>query len=285
MLRGSDTDQRGGGAAMIVSGVQMAPAFMDKQANLSAIGRWIERAARDNADLVVFPECALTGFGVESRDEAVATAEAVPGPASESIAGVCARTGCYAIVGLIEREGQRLYNSAIIVGPEGVVGRHRKAHLGPVGVDAYVDRGQALDVHRVCGACVGILICYECRFPEAARVLAMKGAQILVIAANHPTGSEVNLRILSPARAVENRVYVLHCNRTGSERGFTYVGQSVFYDPDGMALAVASTDECSIVTSIDAVRGGLGKVVTAKSGIALDLRQDRRPELYKTLTE
>lgn len=270
---------------MIVTLVQMSPVFMKKDQNLAKMIRHVEEAALQGSHFVVFPECVLSGFRIETFKDAFSIAEIVPGPASEALTKICAETGSYVVFGLVEKEGDRLYNTAVLLGPEGVVGRHRKAHIAPVGVDAFVTPGQCLDVFDASEIRVGMLICYECRFPEAARVLALKGAQLIVIIANHPSGAEVNPNIMSPARAVENHVYILHVNRSGSEGPLTYIGNSIILGPDGSLLDRAPEEEAILRAEIDPQHGGLGELSVRESGYTLSLLQDRRPGLYGTLLD
>jgi len=270
---------------MIVTLVQMSPAFMKKDQNLERMIQYVEEAARHGSHFVVFPECCLSGFQIETIEEAMSAAETIPGPASEALKSICREKGSSVVFGLVEKEENRLYNTAALLGPEGVVGRHRKAHIGPIGVDALVTPGQRLDVFDVSRIRVGLLICYECRFPEAARALALKGAQIIVIIANHPSGAEVNPKIMSPARAAENHVYVLHVNRSGSEGPITYFGNSVIVGPDGSLLASASKNETILRAEIHPQQSGLGRVDVSASGYTLNLLEDRRPDLYGILLE
>jgi len=270
---------------MNVAVVQMSPVPKDKELNRAAMIRGVKAAASNGPHLVVFPECALTGYLMESAEEALSVGETVPGPSTEVFRDLCARTDTYIIFGLIEKDGKKLYNTAVLVGPEGVVGRHRKAHLVRVAVDSFVAPGQHLEVFEIRGIRIGLLICYEIRFPEASRVLALKGAQMIVVIANWPMGAEVNPNIMVPARAAENHVYVLGVNRSGKEGTLSFIGNSVIYDPNGSLLCKASKEETVLKADLDLQKGGLQKVNVPPSGYCVDLTGHRRPELYGILVE
>ncbi|HLK57095.1 MAG TPA: carbon-nitrogen hydrolase family protein, partial [Chthonomonadaceae bacterium] len=172
-----------------VAAVQMDPKLGDRDANRHAMIAHLEAAAGQGANLVVFPECALSGYVYESAAEALPAAETAPGETSEAFAAACRRLQCYAIVGLLEREGETLYNSAFVVGPAGLIACYRKCHLPVLGIDRYVGKGDALPIIELPFARIGILICYDVRFPEAARSLALRGADVLIVPTNWPEGA------------------------------------------------------------------------------------------------
>ena len=268
---------------MIATVVQMDPVLGDRAGNLARVVEHLRAAAKAGSHLAVFPECALSGYAFETAAEAHAAADTVPGDSSEALGRACAETGCAAVCGLLEREGERLYNTAVVVGPAGLVGRHRKAHVVRVAADTFVTLGDRLDVFEVAGARVGVLICYEVRFPEAARALALRGANVLALPTNWPRGAEVNPTIMVPARAAENNLYILAANRSGSERALSYIGQSAIRGPDGSVLAQAGPDEAVLQAEIRPETAGLRAVDVALSKYAVTLRGDRRPDLYGPL--
>ena len=148
------------------------------------------------------------------------------------------RARCYAIFGLLERDGSRLFNACVLVGPEGVVGSYRKVHLPYLGIDMFVDPGdRPFAVHDAGGLRVGMHICYDGSFPESARVLSLLGADLLVLPTNWPTHSECAAEHMIPTRAMENTVYAMAVNRVGEESGFRFIGSSSIVDPNGRVLA------------------------------------------------
>jgi predicted amidohydrolase len=231
----------------------------------------------------VLPECALSAYAFESADDAFAAADTIPGESSEALSRACAATGCAAVCGLLEREEDRLYNTAVVVGPDGLVGRHRKAHVVRLAADRFVSLGDRLEVFSAVGVRIGVLICYEVRFPETARVLALRGANILALPTNWPRGAEVNPGIMVPARAAENNLYVLAANRTGSEGSLSFIGRSAIRGPDGSVLAQAGSEEAVLYAEIRPETAGLRTVDVATSRYTVNLRGDRRPDLYGPL--
>jgi predicted amidohydrolase len=134
------------------------------------------------AKLAVFPECALSGYCFVSREEAAPVAEEVPGPSTEKILAAARALDCTVVVGLLERAGDQIFNSAAVVTPQGILGTYRKLHLPCLGIDWHTALGdKPFPVFATPQGKIGISICYDCSFPEAGRVLKLKGAQILAI--------------------------------------------------------------------------------------------------------
>ncbi|MCL4765009.1 MAG: carbon-nitrogen hydrolase family protein [Hyphomicrobiaceae bacterium] len=267
---------------MKIALLQTAPKKDAPGRNLEDALNGLREASARGAQLVVLPECAISGYAISSRDDAFRLAETIPGPSTAEVHRHAAATGCHVVSGLLERDGDRLFNTAVIVGPHGVIGRHRKAHIVPVGADAFVARGDDLAVHDVLGVKIGLMICYEVRFPEIARVLALKGAQVIVVAANWPAGADVNPVVMVPARAAENSVHVLAANRTGQEGELSFIGRSCAYAPNGSCIVSAQQEEKVLFADIE-IGHGLGKREVRDSNYVVDLRGHRRPELYQEI--
>jgi len=269
---------------MLAAVVQIDPLLFAKGENEAKIVARLEEAAGRGARLVVFPECALTGYVFDSLAEALPYAESVPGPFTERLQAHCRRLGAWAIVGMVERVGQQVYNTAVLVGSEGVALRYRKTHLPPEGIDRFATPGNDLEmVAATTEACIGLLICYDLRFPEAVRVPVLRGAEIVALPTNWPAPSaDAAPEFLCRARAHDNHVYLLAADRVGEERGARFLGRSTIVAPDGTVLAEASRDrEEILVAEIDPARAR-DKRVFGK-GFTLDLIKDRRPELYRAL--
>jgi 5-aminopentanamidase len=261
--------------------VQMDPKIGDVVANRAAILAGIGDAAGAGASLVVFPECALSGYVFESAAAALPAAETAPGPTTEAVAQACRKHGIYAIVGMLERDGDAIYNSAFVAGPEGLAANYRKCHLPILGIDRFVGRGDALPIVDLPFARIGILICYDIRFPEAARSLTLRGADVIVVPTNWPEGAESAPEFLTRARAWENRVYVAACNRVGEERGATFIGRSQIVGPDGGFLAQSDgTSETMLTATINPALARRKKLVIRPGEFELDPIGGRRPELY-----
>lgn len=271
---------------MKVAGVQMNPRILEKERNLERCLDSLRIAARSGTKLVVFPECALTGYCFSSRDEALSIAETVPGWSTRTIAGLCKELDIYAVVGLLEKTRGRLYNAAAFVGPEGLIGKYRKAHLPCLGVDRFVDHGdKPFQVYDTSIGKVGLNICFDMRFPEPSRVMALRGAEVLVLPTNWPEGAENSPKFYVNARASENRVNYVAVNRVGKERGFGFIGQSKIVDPDGRTLAEASYDREEIIYADLNLEAARDKRVIIRPGeFELPLWEERRPEFYGAIS-
>src|SRR5438105_2556045 len=197
-------------AAWKIAGVQMNCRLGDKEHNLGLIQARLREAAEQGARLVIFPECALTGYSFESKDEAWPHTESVPGPSTEILAALCRRLGIWVIFGLLERHEaeQTFFNACALVGPEGEAVSYRKIHLPCLGVDRFATLGdRPFAVHDLGGLRVAMNICYDSSFPESARVLSLLGADLVVLPTNWPPGARSTARFLVPERALENHVY------------------------------------------------------------------------------
>jgi predicted amidohydrolase len=270
-----------------IAGVQMDCRLGDRRANLERMQAGLHEAAGQGARLVVFPECALTGYGFDSKDEAWPHGETLPGPASDAVVDVCRRLGVWAVFGLLERDEAtgRLFNAAALVGPSGLVAGYRKVHLPYLGVDRFTTSGdRPFAVHDLGGLRVGLNICYDGSFPEAARVLMLLGADLIVLPTNWPPGAAGTVRHLMPARALENHVYYAAVNRVGQERGFRFIGQSRVLDCNGELLAAAGEHGEEVVyADVDPAWARQKHLVKIPGKYELDRLADRRPEMYGPL--
>jgi predicted amidohydrolase len=266
-----------------IAGVQMDCRLADPATNLDRVRRKLREAAGQGARLIVFPECVLAGYVFESRDEAWPHAETLPGPATERLAPDCRELGVWTAFGLLERDGQRLFNSCALVGPGGFVASYRKVHLPCIGVDRFATLGdRPFAIHDLDGLRVGMNICYDGSFPESARVLALQGADLIVL----PTNWSVTARAachLPEARALENHLYYLAVNRIGEERGFRFAGRSRLIDYNAEVLAAAGEDEAIIYGVIEPEKARAKRVVMVPGKNEVDRVGDRRPEMYGPL--
>jgi 5-aminopentanamidase len=268
-----------------VAGVQMNPKLGRLDENLRQILEQLGEAAGAGAHLVVFPECALSGYGFASRKDGLAHAVAIDGPAVREVIAACARSRCFCIFGLLERDGTRLYNACVLTGPDGVIGSYRKVHLPYLGIDMFVDPGdRPFAVHDAGGLRVGMHICYDGSFPETARVLSLLGADLLVLPTNWPTHSECAAEHMIPTRAMENTVYAMAANRVGEESGFRFIGTSSIVDPNGRVLARAGADAEEIITAeIDPSLARKKHLVRVPGRHEINRIGDRRPRFYDVL--
>ena len=265
-----------------IAAVQMDPKLGELETNLGAILAKLAEAAEDGAHLIVFPECALSGYGFGSREEGFAHAVEATGPELGRIAAACAEHKVYCVTGLLERDGSRLFNAAALVGPEGLVGVYRKVHLPFLGIDMFVDPGdRQYEVFDVGGLRIGMQICYDAGFPEPSRVLSLLGADLLVVPTNWPTHAECAAQHVMPARGMENNVYAIAVNRVGEESGFRFIGHSSIVDTNGAVLAVASHDREEILyADIDVERARRKHIVRVPGKHEINRMGDRRPSFY-----
>lgn len=269
-----------------VAMVQMDVRRGEKEANRNHIVGRLRESAERGAKLIVFPECALSGYVFNSLEESLSATETIPGETTRVLAEVCRELDVYAVVGLLEQDGDNVYNSAFVVGPEGLIGNYRKSHLPILGIDRYVERGCELAVFDLPFARIGVLICYDVRFPEASRSLALRGADIIILPTNWPQGAESSPDFLTRARAFENRVYLLACNRVGVEQGVRFIGRSQVVAPDGKILGEANGDTGEILeVEVEPYAARQKRLVFEPGVFEFDLIGGRRPDLYGDLLD
>lgn len=269
-------------STMTVAVVQFCPELGRKAGNLARIERLVAGTA---ADLYVLPELCTTGYFFTSRREAAAVAEPADGPTWETLRRLAATTGATLVAGFAEAAGDRLFNSCLVALPGGPAPAvYRKTHLfyrekecfDPGDTGFFTVRDPARDVT------IGPMICYDWRFPEAARALTLAGAELIVCPANLVTEA---WRPVMPARAIENKVFLALANRTGMEsrdgEELLFKGGSAVWGWDGRPLAQAGlSEEAVLVAQIDPAETR-DKSFNPRN----DVLRDRRPEHYGRLTE
>lgn len=269
---------------VIVAAGQMNPKLKGKDENLKKLIRMAEMAADNGVKLIAFPELALTGLMFDDLEEAFSVAEEIPGTSTEQITSACQRLDLNVVTGLIEREGGRFYNTSVLIGSDGVIGKYRKTHCSAVGIDRYVQKGNnEFEVYETRFGKVGLVICYEMRFPEIHRILALKGAEMIINITNLAcnVGLECHPDLLGPTRALENKVYLISASRVGSEGGFTFLGRSQIIDLNGKVMAEATQEKEELIqASVEPWRARDKRVEWMPEQ---DLFVDRRLELYKSI--
>jgi predicted amidohydrolase len=237
------------------------------------------------ADLLVFPECAVTGYGFSTKDDAWNVAETIPGPSSERIAVVAKERGSYVVYGCLERCENALFNTAVLMGPEGLVGIYRKMHLPFMGADRFATPGDlGFPVFETPIGRLGLLICFDLSFPEAARSLKLGGAQILVVPTNWPAPAEVSCLMSPTVRAHENHLFVVTANRVGEEAGFRFRGESRICNTLGTVLAVASNQPGVITADVEPASADDHRQIIIPKEYEIDRISTRRPLFYDRLT-
>jgi 5-aminopentanamidase len=267
--------------------VQMDVAIGNVAANRQQIIARIREAANHNAQLAIFPECALTGYCFDSLAEAMPFAEPLDGPSAQAITAACRETGVHAVVGFIERFGERYYNAAMVVGPAGVVGSYRKVHLPFLGVDRFLTPGdRPFEVITLPSGRIGINICYDASFPEAARSLKLLGAELVILPTNWPSGAWRTAEFIVNTRASENHLHFAAVNRVGTERGWQFIGRTKVIDCMGDTVVEASREKEEIVyATLDLELSNRNKIVNVAGAYELDRLADRRPEFYSIIAQ
>ena len=270
---------------MRVAVAQIEPKIAEPKRNLDACLAWLEAAAAQGAELLVLPECAIPGYVFDSAEEALPFAEEIPGPSTDVLSAACRRLGVHVVCGLLEVDGDGLLNAAVLIGPDGLIGKYRKTHLPFLGIDRFTLAGDELPVFDTPLGRIGIEICYDLRFPEVTRALALAGADIVALPTNWPVEARANAELLTTARAYENSVYLLVANRVGRERTAEFCGRSQIVDPTGTRLAETdAVSEGLLVAEVDLELARDKSIVPAPGEYEMHLFGHRRPELYGALT-
>jgi predicted amidohydrolase len=276
-------------APLSIACVQTEPVFGDVEGNLGALRAAIAAATEDGAQLVVAPELCTTGYVFGARDEAFALAETVGrGGAVDALVDLARDLGIHLVAGFAERDGDRLYNSALLAGPTGLLGVYRKLHLWE-NEALFFERGdRGLPVFATPHGRIAAMICYDAWFPELWRLAAVQGADLVCLPTNWvPIPGQAADRppmatTLCMAAAHSNSLFVAAADRVGTERGQPFIGSSLIVAPTGWPVAgPASMSEPEMVLAeID--------VSEARRQRAFNdfnhLLRDRRTDVYdKTL--
>jgi predicted amidohydrolase len=270
---------------LLVASIQMRPEVGNKAGNLRRSIELITQAAARGASLVVLPELANTGYAFESREEAFQLAEPVDG--GESVGQwleAAQRLGIHLVAGMAERCGAKLFNSAVMLGPQGLLGTYRKLHLWGDERVFFEDGDAGLPVVHTPLGRIASLICYDGWFPEAYRLLAVQGADLVCMPTNwvpmpgQPAGRHAMATTLAMANAHANGIAIVCANRVGTERGQEFIGQSLIVGSDGWPLAgPASIHEEEILTA----RVNLRTARRARQLNAFNhVLRDRRSDVY-----
>ncbi|HUN22437.1 MAG TPA: carbon-nitrogen hydrolase family protein [Anaerolineales bacterium] len=218
--------------------VQMKPILYEVESNLVKMGEYIATiCSQQKVDFIVFPELATTGYecGVRFTD----LAQRVPGSAVNVLAQRAAEYGVYIAFGMAAKEKVEsvLYSAVVLIGPDGeYIGHYRKVHLKGEERMTF-RRGLGFPVFETNFGQVGLLTGYDLAFPEAARSLALDGAELLLVSANWEKGSEEELQIYTQARAAENGCFVAVANRVGEDATVTFCGCSALVGSRGQIFA------------------------------------------------
>jgi len=243
----------------------------------SALYRGTARRA-PTADLIVLPECFNTGYLFLDKEEVARFAEEIPGGyTTQKLIKIAKSKKMFIVAGLAEKHGKKFYNSAVIVGPGGYIDTYRKIHLFNEEKLLFSPGNKPFKVYDIKKAKIGIMVCFDWYFPESARTLALRGAQIICQPANLVLPHCPNAMI---TRSLENRVFSITANRIGQdvrgEKRLTYIGKSQILSPLGEKIVSAGEEEVLKICEIDPSQADNKKILRHN-----DLFKDRRPKFYQ----
>jgi N-carbamoylputrescine amidase len=275
-------------ALVKVACIQMEPIVGEKDRNIQLSLTMIEQAADAGARLIVLPELANSGYVFRSREEAFELAEQIPdGPTCEAWMSVAKARDLYIVAGIAERDGDELYNSAVVIGPEGYIGTFRKVHLWNE-ENLYFEPGNlGFPVFNTPIGRIGTIICYDGWFPESYRLCALQGADIICIPTNwvpipgQDPKREAMANILVMGSAHSNSVFVAAANRVGTERGQPFVGQSLITSYTGWPIGgpASATDQEIIYAEVNLSDARRKRNWTEYNQIL----RDRRSDVYEEM--
>jgi len=258
--------------------MQFSPVLGDVSRTIQHIDKLLDQCER--ADLLVLPELCNSGYNFTSFDQAWETSEPIENSIFiEFLESKCSQFAMYIVSGFNEQDGNNLYNSAILIGPHGYIGKYRKLHLFLNEKDFFQPGDTGLPVFDIGLCTIGMLVCFDWIFPEVWRIIALKGAEIICHPSNLVLPGFAQRAI--PIHALTNRVYVVTANRIGTEGDLTFTGVSTIADPKGDILVQASqTKEKVGIKDVD-IASARDKMITQRN----DVFRDRRPEEYTLLTK
>jgi predicted amidohydrolase len=255
----------------------------DKKGNIRKIEDKVVTARNQGAELVIFPELSVTGYVL--RDQIYEMAETIPGRSTNILGKLAGKTGTHIVFGLPELSGKTqatIYNAAVLVGPQGFIGKYRKMYLPTHSVfeeKRYFRPGYQTAVFETELGKIGLLICYDIFFPEVSRLARLEGAQLIVCISASPATRRAFFETLTTARAIENTAFLAYVNLVGIEDGLQFWGGSRLIGPNGTILAKTKYDKEDL--AIGEVNYSDIKTIETFVPILKDLR----PELFDKLKE
>ncbi len=265
---------------MNIGFLQFEPIFLDVEENVNKIFSFIRNSS--NIDFLVLPELANSGYTFQNKGELEKVAEEIPkGYFTEKMCEIAKEKNLHIVAGICEKHGEKFFNSAILVGPEGYIDTYRKLHLFDREKMFFEPGNTPLQVYDIGKAKIGIIICFDWIYPETIRVLALKGADIIAHSANLVLPYSQTAML---ARSIENRIFTITANRIGTEKNgeveFYFTGQSQITSPKMDVLFRASKDKEELfMTTVD-----IELAKTKWLNEYNNLFDDRRPEFYRSLT-
>lgn len=239
-------------------------------ANLDYVRAALKRVSEQGANLAVLPEMWSSGFAYKNLNE---LALRTPGIVEELLE--LSRTLKMVIIGSMpEPHGTKVFNTIYVVDNGVLAGTYRKLHLfSLLGEDKAFDSGDSWLLANTTIGKIGVIICYDLRFPELSRRLALEGADVICVPAQWPKPRQEHWRTLLRARAIENQLFVVACNACGQIGKLDFFGMSMIIDPKGEVLAEGGEAECEMTTQLDLQ-------IMADWRKQIPCFNDRRPEIY-----
>lgn len=263
---------------MRVAIISMRPKLGDKKANLLKMENYIKKT---KADMYIFGEMALTGYGL--KDEHRDAAEKVDGPSITQLKKIAQKKKCYIVFGMPLKDDiieGLIHNSAIFIHPDGKADTYNKWFLptaGPFEEKIFFDEGEELKVCDTKFGKIGLIICYDIYFPELCRAYSLLGVDIIICLSAAPSVNRKYFETLIPARAVENTLFIIYVNIVGTQENLVFWGGSQIYDPLANLLVKAPYFKESIKTcEIDLKQL---KIARANRPVLRDIR----PEIYEDI--
>lgn len=263
---------------------QISSKVGDKKHNIETIRKKASQAKKGKAHLIAFPELSLTGYVV--RDRAYELAELIPtGPSVLEIEQIAKKEQIHIVFGMIEKNPKAsavLHNTAVLIGPEGYIGKYQKMYLPTHSVfeeKRYFRPGYKTPVFETELGTLGMMICYDIYFPEVARLLCLKGTRLLICISASPSVRRGFFETLTAARAIENTVFVTFVNLAGIQDGLQFWGGSRIIAPSGSIISQAKYDEDDMITA----RIGYSDLTRVQAWVPT--LRDLRPEIFSSLRD
>jgi N-carbamoylputrescine amidase len=271
-------------ASVAIAQLELRPGELEQ--NRERILQAIAVASGRGADLIILPELASSGYRLTGWQQAHQLAEQIPGPTTELWREQAVLHGCFIVGGICECDGNSLYNSVAVVGPEGVLARYRKLHLFDEERLLFEPGNAGLPIVTLPFGRVGVIVCYDLRFPEALRILALRGADLVAIPTAWAPGFDrtpppdgiIDQVKAAAVQANLNQVFVAAASRVGADPDLSYLGSSVIIDPHGRILfgPASQTEEAVEVVELDLAEARRAKVRTP----LITPLADRRTDVY-----
>ena len=253
----------------------------NKEHNIDLIERNISQAKKRGADLVIFPELALTGY--VNRDLLYELAEPIPGPSIRYLEEIAVKENIHVVLGIPERSEKAravLYNTAVLLGPTGLIGKYRKLYLPTHSVfeeKRYFRPGYQAPMFKTDIGNLGLIVCYDVFFPETTRLLRLRGSQLMICISASPNIRRKFFEVLTTARAIENTVFLAYVNLVGLEDGLQFWGGSRIIAPNGDILVQAKYNEEDLVV------GRIDYADLERAEAVVPTLRDLRPGLFALL--